>query len=619
MPDKTIQRQSVDADVVVVGFGPAAAGFLTTLAKGMLKEDGTPAVESRVAPGMPLQVLCYERADDIGFGVSGVESRARAIKASLPDLDWASAVPLSSPILAEKLVYLMDPLKASRRSWLLKVADFKLRLFRWFLPVREHGFEFPLIPPFLKKHGGYIFSMGQFMSHVGSRLMGTGAVQIWPSTPVAQALVEDGAVKGVRLADQGVDKTGKPDANYMPGMDVHARLTVVADGPQGAVGRRLDSEFGLPKGNEKWEWAVGMKAVIQLPEGSGLAPGTVIHTFGYPEPEIFGFLYCLPGNMASAGIFVPSWFSNPVRTSYRYLQHWMLHPYIWRYLKGGTLVSWGAKSLLESGMRGEPVLAVDGAARIGEGSGSTNVLTGSGVDEAWQTGVLLADGALELLKADKPLTRANLEEAYVTRRRKSWVEKEARVAKRSRDGFGWGFVAGMAGMGLAGMTLGWLNVPGRHMAPAGRLKKLEDYFGAFIPRGILESIRTDADKRGVTMHDAVMDRLGWPPTPFDGKLLVTLQDALLMGGKVQAPAGYADHVVFRSPELCRACDTKVCVEMCSAEAIHPGPDGVPAFDREKCVHCGACIWNCSRSVPGKPGTGNLDFRAGAGGLHSAEN
>ena len=57
--------------------------------------------------------------------------------------------------------------------------------------------------------------------------------------------------------------------------------------------------------------------------------------------------------------------------------------------------SWGAKSLQESGRRGEPLLAGNGYARIGEGSGSTNVLTGSGVDEAWTTGSQLAEGVID--------------------------------------------------------------------------------------------------------------------------------------------------------------------------------------------------------------------------------
>ena len=116
-----------------------------------------------------------------------------------------------------------------------------------------------------------------------------------------------------------------------------------------------------------------------------------------------------------------------------------------------------------------------------------------------------------------------------------------------------------------------------------------------------------------------MDRTGWPAIPFDGQLLVSHQDALLLGGKVQAPPGYADHVNFVYPNLCEECGTKICIELCSGQAITPGAEGVPAFDREKCVHCGACFWNCAQPLPGDPEKMNIAFRAGTGGLHSAEN
>ena len=106
--------------------------------------------------------------------------------------------------------------------------------------------------------------------------------------------------------------------------------------------------------------------------------------------------------------------------------------------------------------------------------------------------------------------------------------------------------------------------------------------------------------KGTSLHDRIMDRCGWPQIPMDGKLFISHQDALLMGGGVQAPPGYANHVIFRRPELCRACDTKLCVEMCSGQAITRGENGVPAFDREKCVYCGACLWNCQAdSAEGK--------------------
>jgi len=617
-PAPAIERQRLDVDIVCVGFGPATAGFLTTLSKQLLHPDGTPMVESAVMPGLPPQVLCYERADDVGFGVSGVVTRARALRASFPNLDTAG-IPMAVPVTEEKVVYLLDPIGASRRSAALQAADAAVRSFSGLVQAEHDAVELPWTPDFLNKHGGLVLSLGQFMQWVGAQVQSTGTVQIWPGTPVAEALLEENKVVGVRLLDQGVDKSGKPAAGFMPGMDIHAALTVVGDGPVGPIGQQLDAHFGLPAGHHIRDWAVGMKFVVDLPEDTLLKPGTVLHTFGFPEPEIFGFLYVHPDRVASLGIFVPSWFDSPMRTAYRYLQHWMQHPYLWRYLKGSKLRSWGAKTLGESGRRGEPHLVGDGYARIGEGSGSTNVLTGSGVDEAWATGTQLAEAVLELLKAKQPFTQENLEAAYVKRRRASWVESEAVVAEKSRDGFQEGVVRGMIGMALAGLTNGKFTLASEPLPPWERIPSLEEYYAGRLKPEAIARLRDDCKARGTSLHGALMDAVGWPPIPHDGQLLVSQQDALLLGGKVQAPAGYADHVIFLYPELCEQCGTKICIEACSGQAIAPGDGGVPAFDREKCVHCGACYWNCGTHVPGNPDQMNIAFRAGTGGLHSAEN
>jgi electron-transferring-flavoprotein dehydrogenase len=612
------ERPRLEADIVCVGFGPATAGFLSTLSKQILKADGAPALESAVAPGQPLQVLCYERADDIGFGVSGVVTKARALRAGIPDIDKAG-IPMAAPVGEEKVLYLLDPVGASRRPGLLRLADKLARALRRALPFEHEALDLPWTPGFLHKNGGMVLSLGQFMQWIGTQVQSSGTVQIWPGTPVAQALIEKDKVVGVRLLDQGVDKQGAPADGFMPGMDIRAALTVVGDGPVGPVGRQLDEHFGLPANHHTRDWAVGMKFVVDLPEDTPLKPGTVLHTFGYPEPEIFGFLYAHPGRVASLGIFVPSWFDSPVRTTYRYLQHWMMHPYLWRYLKGARLRSWGAKTLGESGRRGEPHLAGDGYARIGEGSGSTNVLTGSGVDEAWATGTQLAEAVIELLRAKKPFTKENLEAAYVRRRRASWVEQEARVAEKSRDGFQRGVVTGLIGMALAGLSGGRLALPGKPLRPWERIPPLEEYYRGRIPAAEARQIRRDCYARGVSAHAALMERAGWPAIPYDGRLLVSHQDALLLGGKVQAPPGYADHVAFVYPEECQRCGTQLCVEICSGQAITPGGNGLPAFDREKCVHCGACLWNCASASTGNPERMVIDFRAGRGGLRSAEN
>ena len=132
-------------------------------------------------------------------------------------------------------------------------------------------------------------------------------------------------------------------------------------------------------------------------------------------------------------------------------------------------------------------------------------------------------------------------------------------------------------------------------------------------------IRADAAAAGRSLHDVFMDRVGWPAIPLDGRLLVTHQDALLIGGKVQAPGGYADHVRFARRSLCDRCETHLCADMCSGQAIVPAPGGGVMFDREKCVHCGACLWNCVASGAAASARSNVQFTAGAGGLHSVEN
>ena len=614
-----IERASMEADIACVGFGPAMGGFLSTLTHAWNKNPADPAFESKVAPGLPLQVLCYERADDIAAGVSGVVTAARGIRESFPDFNPAD-VAMTAPVTRERILYLLDPIGASRRPLLLRIGDRILRALSATLGVRDDAFHLPWTPRFLHKDGGLVMSIGQFNQWVGAQLMASGLVQIWPAMPVSEPLFRENAerngemVAGIRLTDQGVDKQGSPESGFVAGMDVRARLTVVGDGPFGAVGMAIDKRVGMPQGHDKREWAIGMKFVIELPENTTLEAGTVWHTFGYPEPEIFGFLYVHPERLASVGIFVPSWLGDPGRTAYRYLQHFIQHPALWRHLKDGTLRSWGAKSLDESGMHGEPFLVGDGYARIGEGSGSTNMLAGSGVDEAWTTGVQLGEAIIDLLHDRRSFTRENLAATYELRRRVSWIEQNAREAMNARNGFHRGFVTGLMGMALAGLTGGRLSlvttVPPTHKQIRKRtvrsLKELKRREAAML-----------AMEDGRPLHDALMSTRGWPEVAFDGRVLVSHQDALLMGGKVQALPGYADHVVFRDADLCIRCDDKTCIAMCSGQALSLGPECVPVFEREKCVHCGACLWNCSQTAA--DGLTNIVFRAGSGGLHSAEN
>src|SRR5690349_17374021 len=121
-----VERQQMSVDIAGVGFGPAMGGFLTTLSRKLFNDDGTPRFESTVSPGLPLQVICYERADGLGFGVSGAVTRARGIRASFPGIDL-SLIPMAAPVSREKLVCLLDPIGASRRSFTFRAKDRLIR------------------------------------------------------------------------------------------------------------------------------------------------------------------------------------------------------------------------------------------------------------------------------------------------------------------------------------------------------------------------------------------------------------------------------------------------------------------------------------------------------------
>jgi len=271
---------------------------------------------------------------------------------------------MAAPVTQEKVVYLLDPPAPAAARPCCGLAD---RLIRALGLHRNQGVELPYTPAFLHKHGGLVMSLGQFMQFRRLGIDGFGTVQIWPGTPVERALVE------MALSAACFERPGRRSGRHS-GSRLHARYGCprlsyrCGDGPVEPSGASSTINSGC-RGHHQREWAVGMKMVVDLPSDSPLEPGTVFHTFGYPEPEIFGFFYVHPEHVATVGIFVPSWFRSPMRSSYRYLQHFMLHPYLWRYLQGAKLRSWGAKSLQESGRRGErswPEMATRASAKVRE-------------------------------------------------------------------------------------------------------------------------------------------------------------------------------------------------------------------------------------------------------------
>ena len=180
-------RQTMDVDIACAGFGPAMGGFLTTLARAWNENPGDPAFESTVMPGMPLQVMCYERADDLAAGVSGVVTKARGIRC---ELSGSQAGRHSDGGGGARGAGALSARSDWREPALRWPALWRIRFCAGWAAragVKDSAFELPWTPGFLHKHGGLVLSMGQFNQWVASQLMADGLVQIWPGTPVAGA------------------------------------------------------------------------------------------------------------------------------------------------------------------------------------------------------------------------------------------------------------------------------------------------------------------------------------------------------------------------------------------------------------------------------------------------
>ncbi len=232
-------------------------GFLTTLTQAWNENPADPAFESRVAPGMPLQVLCYERADDIAAGVSGVVTRAQGIRASFPDLNPAE-IPMAAAVTQERVLYLLDPDRRQPPSRTLRcarclaaragpLARRERRRLRAALDARHS----------CTSRAAWCCRIGQFNQWVGAQLMASGLVQIWPGTPVSAASLRRRQRDRPAPCRSGRRPARRAGRGSCPAWMCTRALTVVGDGPVGAVGQAIDQQLGharraMRSANGRW-------------------------------------------------------------------------------------------------------------------------------------------------------------------------------------------------------------------------------------------------------------------------------------------------------------------------------------------------------------------------------
>src|ERR1019366_1047067 len=282
----------------------------------------------------------------------------------------------------------------------------------------------------------------------------------------SEVLYEGSRVIGVRTDDKGLDRAGRPKPNFQPGIDIHAKITVFAEGPRGSLTKPLIAKLGLDKGRNPQTYALGVKELWEIPAGR-IARGHVVHTAGWPlNSRQFGggFIYALSETLLSVGLVSGLDYEDPRFDPHSAFQQFKTHPWLSRLLEGGQMLRYGAQTLPDGGYFSIPATPPDGALLIGDSAGFLNSQRLKGIHLAMKTGMLAAETVFEALtRKDYSATALN---DFEDRWRKSWVHEELWKVRNYHQGFEHGFWSGVAHGGFQFLT-GGRGLHARYAAEAG--------------------------------------------------------------------------------------------------------------------------------------------------------
>jgi electron-transferring-flavoprotein dehydrogenase len=414
-----MERDAMEYDVVIVGGGPAGLAAAIRL-KQLAAESGRETA-----------VCVLEKGSEIGAHIlSGAVLDPRALNELIPD--WKDkGAPLNAPVTGEQFMFLTE------------ANAIKLPVF--------------LLPRVTHNMGNYIVSLGNVCRWLGEQAEALG-VEIYPGFPASEVLYrEDGSVKGVATGQMGVSRSGEKKPDYQPGMELHARYTLFAEGCRGSCTKQLLERFRLREGRDPQTYGIGLKELWEVPPEQH-RQGLVVHTAGWPmDARTYGgsFLYHLENNQVAVGFVVGLDYENPYLSPFDEFQRFKTHPEIRPHLEGGKRIAYGARALVEGGLQALPKLIFPGGALIGDCAGFLNVPKIKGSHNAMKTGMLAAEAAFAaLLRAGDGAAEPMLEE-YPRAFEESWVHRELYAARNFRPAFArWGLVGGTLYNGVEQMLGG---------------------------------------------------------------------------------------------------------------------------------------------------------------------
>ena len=398
-------------DVVIVGAGPAGLS-----AAIRLKQLGA-------EHGHDVSVCVIEKGSEVGAHIlSGAVLEPRALNELLPD--WKDrGAPLDTPVARD----------------------------RFLLLTRNRAVPLPTAPQ-MKNHGNYVISLGNLCRWLGAQAEDMG-VEIFPGFAAAEVLYgPGGAVTGIATGDMGVRRDGTPGPNYQPGVELHAKQTLFAEGCRGSLAKTLFARFPLRRDADPQTFGLGIKELWEVEPGKH-QPGLVVHTVGWPlDSRTYGgsFIYHLGDNQVAVGMVIGLDYRNPHLSPFDEFQRLKTHPAVRPMLEGGRRIGYGARALNEGGFQAIPRLTFPGGALIGCGAGFMNVPKIKGTHTAMKSGMVAAEAAFEAVREGAAGAEIT---AYEDRLRGSWLWDELRRVRNIRPGFRFGLWPGMVYAGLESYVL----------------------------------------------------------------------------------------------------------------------------------------------------------------------
>ncbi|MCC0049476.1 MAG: electron transfer flavoprotein-ubiquinone oxidoreductase [Rhodobiaceae bacterium] len=412
-------REAMEFDVVIVGAGPAGLSAAIRI-KQLAQERGE-----------DISVVVLEKGSEVGAHIlSGAVVDPVGIDRLLPGWREEEGHPFKTEVKEDKFLYL-GPAGG----------------------VRLPNF---MMPPLMNNHGNYVVSLGNVCRWLAEKAEGLG-VEIYPGFAAAEVLYDDsGAVVGVATGDMGVGKDGEHTANYMRGMELRAKYTLIGEGVRGSLAKMLIEKFGLDEGKDAPKFGIGLKELWEI-DPAKHSQGLVQHSFGWPLDGKTGggsFLYHLEDNQVAVGFVVHLNYTNPHLSPFEEFQRFKTHPAIRDTFEGAKRVAYGARAITEGGWQSVPKLTFPGGALIGCSAGFVNVPRIKGSHNAVLSGMQAAQHVVAALGEG----RAHDEIAgYEAEWRSSEIGKDLKKVRNVKPL--WSKFGTLAGVVIGGLDM-WTNTMG---------------------------------------------------------------------------------------------------------------------------------------------------------------